>query len=222
MTSDEQGFLAAIRADRDNDVIRGAYADWLDEHDRPERAEFIRVQILLAAPDHSHPAIDPTGDGCTVCGERRARELKLWAKNCIRWAGMSDEHYHLTGSFYGHSEHWRRGFIATASCPAAVWVAIGDDILAQHPVEVVRLTDFPGDEFMGLDLIDAPPIRAFTHHRWPGVRFELLETIRMSRMDNPERFDLEGVDVVDMPPGVEARNVLRSIRRQTRRRNRPG
>jgi uncharacterized protein (TIGR02996 family) len=47
--TDEPALLAAIAADPDDDTVRLAYADWLDEHDRPERAEFIRAQCERAA-----------------------------------------------------------------------------------------------------------------------------------------------------------------------------
>ncbi|QEG31909.1 Internalin-A precursor [Gemmata obscuriglobus] len=43
--SEEDALLAAIHANPDDDDPRLAYADWLDEHDRPERAEFIRAQV---------------------------------------------------------------------------------------------------------------------------------------------------------------------------------
>jgi uncharacterized protein (TIGR02996 family) len=46
--SDEEALLAAIAAHPDEDTPRLAYADWLDEHDRHVRAEFIRVQIEIA------------------------------------------------------------------------------------------------------------------------------------------------------------------------------
>jgi uncharacterized protein (TIGR02996 family) len=45
---DAAPFLAAIRAAPDDDAPRLIYADWLDEHGEPERAEFIRVQCELA------------------------------------------------------------------------------------------------------------------------------------------------------------------------------
>jgi len=41
-------FLDAILADRDDDAVRLIYADWLDDHGEPERAEFIRLQCRLA------------------------------------------------------------------------------------------------------------------------------------------------------------------------------
>jgi uncharacterized protein (TIGR02996 family) len=46
--SDEDAFLRAICEQPDEDTPRLAFADWLDEHDRPERAEFIRVQCERA------------------------------------------------------------------------------------------------------------------------------------------------------------------------------
>lgn len=49
MPSKEQlAFWAAIRESPADDVPRLVYADWLEEHDEPERAEFIRIQCSLA------------------------------------------------------------------------------------------------------------------------------------------------------------------------------
>lgn len=45
MTADERGLLAAVCESPDDDVPRLVYADWLDEHGRPDRAEFVRLQI---------------------------------------------------------------------------------------------------------------------------------------------------------------------------------
>ncbi|HVK16992.1 MAG TPA: TIGR02996 domain-containing protein [Fimbriiglobus sp.] len=52
MTADERALIQAIIAAPDDDLPRLVYADWLEEHGRPERAEFIRVQCELAQP---HP-----------------------------------------------------------------------------------------------------------------------------------------------------------------------
>jgi uncharacterized protein (TIGR02996 family) len=48
VTGDERALLAAIVAAPDDDLPRLVYADWLEENGRPERAEFIRVQIELS------------------------------------------------------------------------------------------------------------------------------------------------------------------------------
>jgi uncharacterized protein (TIGR02996 family) len=47
MTPDE-AFIQAIRDAPDDDAPRLVYADWLEEHGRPGRAEFIRLQCELA------------------------------------------------------------------------------------------------------------------------------------------------------------------------------
>jgi len=46
--SEADALIAAIRQAPDDDAPRLIYADWLDEHGQPERAEFIRVQIGLS------------------------------------------------------------------------------------------------------------------------------------------------------------------------------
>ena len=46
----DDAFLAAIRAHPEEDGPRLVYADWLDEHGRHDRAEFIRAQVALARP----------------------------------------------------------------------------------------------------------------------------------------------------------------------------
>lgn len=66
--------LAAIYANPDEDTPRLVYADWLDEHDQPERAEFIRVQIELARTDDSDDS-----------GKLHKREHKLLETNFSRW-----------------------------------------------------------------------------------------------------------------------------------------
>jgi uncharacterized protein (TIGR02996 family) len=44
----EEGFIRDIIEHTDDDTPRLIYADWLDDHGEPERAEFIRVQCELA------------------------------------------------------------------------------------------------------------------------------------------------------------------------------
>lgn len=46
--TDHDALLAAILAQPEEDTLRLAYADWMEENGQPERAEFIRVQVELA------------------------------------------------------------------------------------------------------------------------------------------------------------------------------
>ena len=48
MTHDD-AFLQAILESPDDHTPRLVYADWLDKHGDPDRAEFIRLQVALAA-----------------------------------------------------------------------------------------------------------------------------------------------------------------------------
>lgn len=55
MHPEELALLAAIRAEPQDNTPRLVYADWLDEHDQPARAEFIRIQVE-AEGHHLDPA----------------------------------------------------------------------------------------------------------------------------------------------------------------------
>lgn len=50
--TEQEALYRAVLEDPDDDTVRLVYADWLDENDQPERAEFIRVQIALAKEPH--------------------------------------------------------------------------------------------------------------------------------------------------------------------------
>ncbi|MBN9121374.1 MAG: TIGR02996 domain-containing protein [Planctomycetes bacterium] len=53
--NDEDALLAAIVAHPDEDTPRLVYADWLEEHDAPLQADFIRTQCRLAACSAADP-----------------------------------------------------------------------------------------------------------------------------------------------------------------------
>jgi uncharacterized protein (TIGR02996 family) len=94
MTQDEV-FIQAVLAAPDDDTPRLVYADFLEEHGEPERAEFIRVQCQLA---HL-----PQGDSQRA--ELEARERVLLAEHEADWLGP------LASPLL----HWRfrRGFVAS-------------------------------------------------------------------------------------------------------------
>jgi uncharacterized protein (TIGR02996 family) len=75
MHPEEDSLLRAVAAEPD-DAVRLVYADWLDEHGEPERAEFIRVQIERArlAEDDDRQA------------ELAARERELGDSRRYQWS----------------------------------------------------------------------------------------------------------------------------------------
>ncbi len=105
-------FLEAVIAAPDDDAPRLLYADWLEEHDDPDRAEFIRVQCSL---DRT-PADDPRRQAL------RRREQELLGQYGWRWAeelgpGVSEWVY-------------RRGFVER--------VTMGLETSADHILAVLR------------------------------------------------------------------------------------
>jgi uncharacterized protein (TIGR02996 family) len=96
--TDEAALLAAILARPDEDTPRLMYADWLDEHGQPERAEFIRIQC------------DPTAD---EAAEDRAAELE--ERNRTKWlAGLPQ--------FPGARWEFRRGFPEYLDAPGELFL----------------------------------------------------------------------------------------------------
>lgn len=79
----EAGLLCGIMHWPDDDTPRLVYADWLDEHGQPERAEFIRVQCEMAAiPD---PPPEPTIGARSASREQRLAALMEWKK---KWRAL--------------------------------------------------------------------------------------------------------------------------------------
>jgi uncharacterized protein (TIGR02996 family) len=96
LSTPAQGFLDDICQNPSDDAPRLIYADWLDDHNDPARAEFIRVQCELARLDPndlSRPALIE-------------REAALLAAHEPTWrAALPD----IPGVCWGH---FARGFVA--------------------------------------------------------------------------------------------------------------
>jgi uncharacterized protein (TIGR02996 family) len=116
--ADRAAFLRAIAANPDDDLPRLVYADWLDEHGEPERAEFIRLQCELARL----PRDDPRWPELT------ARQDALWAAHSKAWCPPPARDF-----YFGQFE---RGFIGTVvarNFPA--FTNIPEPLLAVHPID---------------------------------------------------------------------------------------
>lgn len=53
--SDEAAFLEALKANPADDTARLVYADWLDEHDQPQKAGYLRAVVACAAAGGAVP-----------------------------------------------------------------------------------------------------------------------------------------------------------------------
>src|SRR5262245_57560395 len=132
MTNHDALLRAVLEVPAD-DAPRLVFADWLDEHGHPERAEFIRVQLQMEA---RWPLDQPRCPecGCDPGSEHRlvavgshppdcrwfqlwTRQADLWNGNARRWAGLSESGPHAW-EFLAHGRHqYRAGFLESVEVP---------------------------------------------------------------------------------------------------------
>lgn len=168
MTPDEAGLLAAVREAPEDDLPRLVYADWCEDNGRPERAEFIRAQIVYAQMDAdghtpdlwvNHPRKDCPRqfdlEGCEDC----SRMIVAWKRMTNLFGPRGDEWFAAESSKfdqpllscvgldprdqpnYSAMLSARRGFIDEVRCPLKSWWEHGPALVAAHPIQRVRLTD---------------------------------------------------------------------------------
>jgi uncharacterized protein (TIGR02996 family) len=144
------GFLRAIMAEPEADSHRLVYADWLDEHGDPERAEFIRVQCAVEKVRAACLCGDcvrrrgggqhhngPCGLDRREHGFPRHRERELLASHQVDWR-MRD----LPGMPFGNwVTDFRRGFVAEVTLPCGQWMRHGPALVRAAPLERVILPD---------------------------------------------------------------------------------
>lgn len=123
---DQNRLLRAIIENPDDDTARLVYADWLEEHDDPTRAEFVRLQCGLA--ERMGREVIPTGDAeqqrafqlSAQLGERWLAELP--AVRGVRWNGF-----------------WR-GFPTLSVVSPTTLVRAAPKIWSAAPIEAVTIT----------------------------------------------------------------------------------
>jgi uncharacterized protein (TIGR02996 family) len=161
--------LAAILAEPDEDIHRLAYADWLDENGRPERAEFIRAQVACSRYTDCPVRLSDLKRGrpvplrcgaCDYCTSRRQSE-ELSHRFPILPPSIPAYGFCLDpGAVDGNIPHGagltvtvRRGFVEHVTCPATEWIRHADDILREHPVTRVTLTTWPDEDWHSSDML---------------------------------------------------------------------
>jgi uncharacterized protein (TIGR02996 family) len=116
---DEATFIRAVLHKPDDALPRLQYADWLQDNGQPERAEFIRVQIELAA----YPNASPAEPWQTL----RRREEELLRLYEIQWRQrrlfplnleVFNDHDDVE---YAFKIEWRRGFVEKVTCRWEDW-----------------------------------------------------------------------------------------------------
>ncbi len=119
----EKAFLDAIAASPEDDAPRLVFADWLDEHGRPEEAELIRLQCRLD-PDRDRfddPAVNAARDRTEELLRPLQRAEDRWFKS-------------RTGGRVDFVADWRRGFVDTLKLPVQAFLAHGGLFRRRYPL----------------------------------------------------------------------------------------
>jgi uncharacterized protein (TIGR02996 family) len=173
--SERDALLAAIAAHPDEDTPRLVFADWLDEHGDPERAEFIRVQIALAQN------ADAKGDRAPAeIAALAARERVLLGRNRVRWLRPLRA---LGAGTSLHGDFWR-GFVNDVGIDAEVFVERGNELWTCSPVVELRLENIKP---VAKQLSLCPHLArvgdlALTGHLAPGDLRALLESPHLAQL----------------------------------------
>jgi uncharacterized protein (TIGR02996 family) len=135
--------IAAVRADPEDDTLRLAVADWLDERGECERAEFVRVQVEVGRVNPAQHAVRCNCKGCQL--RRREDDLLTRLADHFRpavpWSWAVGRH--LRSRCDTPQSAVRRGFVEAVTCPADVWLAHGDAIYCREPVTAVTFSTDP-------------------------------------------------------------------------------
>lgn len=135
----QEAFLEVIVAHIDEDAPRLIYADWLEEHGDPARAEFIRVQCRIARGELPDCTYGCPRDDCLRC-QLHHREKELLNRHVCKWLSNLPPGILLPILPNAQYECFRRGFVAEIVLSVADWIKHRDAILKTTPLEKVNFT----------------------------------------------------------------------------------
>lgn len=119
---DEAAFIRAICDCPEDDVTRLVFADWLQEHERDDQAEFIRAQIELTEPRDNDPRQPYL----------RGRVYQLLSEHRSEWLDHLPEWARKRAVF-------ERGFVASVEGYCEDWLSDGSLLLERAPIRGVCL-----------------------------------------------------------------------------------
>jgi uncharacterized protein (TIGR02996 family) len=174
--TDHDALLRAIAAHPEEDTPRLMYADWLEESGRPDRAEFVRVQVEMSRFGANDPARRPWV----------VRNLQFLRDHVPRWKAELPQ---LPGVEWGD---FNRGLVeeVQAQTEAAV-VRHAAVVFAEPAVHVLRLTRLTS----GRDLAAVPELARVRALRLIGARAEerpLRDLLASPYLGQLTALDLDG------------------------------
>ncbi len=121
--SDGDGLRAAILAQPDDDTLRLIYADWLQENDQPDRAEFVRAQVAASQAEPYSPQA-----GKQIAIAKRLHDAHPeWGQEVRKWV---------------NGAQFARGFIEHVNVNAATFPRDAAALFAHEPVRSILLMRF--------------------------------------------------------------------------------
>jgi uncharacterized protein (TIGR02996 family) len=145
--------LAAVIANPDDDVVRLAFADWFEENDQPERAEFIRTQIERTRLPDDH----------LRHSELALREMTLLAEHGKEWFGFNPTLDQIA---------FRRGFVESIALRADHMV-LRREIFRAHPIRELELVGASSGD--GATLAECPELARIERLLIDSMRYEANE-----------------------------------------------
>ncbi|MBP3959852.1 TIGR02996 domain-containing protein [Gemmata sp. G18] len=144
MTDDERAFIRAAIAEPDEDTIRLAYADWLDEQGdavTASHAEFVRLQVRRSRLDAFDPERATLLEQEAACLRKHKRDWNGRVHRYLtraKFPGKVDARHGLVRGWNYH-----RGMIARATVTAEALTTHPDLMFALGPVAHLRLAAWP-------------------------------------------------------------------------------
>jgi uncharacterized protein (TIGR02996 family) len=131
VSAEIRAFLQAIAAAPEDDLPRLVFADWLDENGRPERADFIRVEVDIARTQPGSP-------DRSKLFERQDALLKAHRKE---WFALFD----------GKVEEYKseRGFVIAIRTGPEQFLTHADQWFGTQPITEMRLSNVWSDSPAG-------------------------------------------------------------------------
>ena len=174
----EADFVRAVAAEPDDDTVRLAFADWLDEQGKSGRAQFVRVQVERARLDEFDP-----------------RQSELFAAEQRLLVEHADD---IIGRFRGIDEDFRlrRGFVEMVQGTAELLADRLGELCSHTPIREIRLT---GMTEAGLGaklgaLKELARVERVEINDLKGDRHELDETHAL--LDSPNWAKVRGITLV--------------------------
>lgn len=141
MHPEQRALLDGIIAEPEDNVRRGAYADWLDEHEEGDICPHCggdgeEEHTIYCDGDYKIDVRD-----CLRCNGTGGTSNKLAKRAAFIRGQLQDPQSSRTVSKHGVEVVWRCGFIAEVRCTMADWERYGPDACRNHPIVRVVITD---------------------------------------------------------------------------------